>query len=309
MAPATAKAYAARVRRVVSWVQARGWVADPLGEVAVVECLRALVEEEHLGVASAKGYAAAVAWFCRTRGWPDPTKGPLMRALKAGLVRMFGKEPVPKKPLGAKEIFGWATPRRLAEAWAVGDARVLRRGAILLFGYLLCLRRSELAEIRRVDMHVAQDRVGVEVCRRKTAKSGAKSLVVMPRGMPVDPLVWWERYRLAAGAVSEWAFEGLLWSGRSSGMRLEGAEVCEEVKCVAHELGLNENEYGAHSLRRAAATDEAEAGVPDRDIDRHGGWAPGSGTRERYVDQAREEAGRVGGRLAEWVAARMAPPS
>uniref|UniRef100_A0A7M5XBI0 Tyr recombinase domain-containing protein n=1 Tax=Clytia hemisphaerica TaxID=252671 RepID=A0A7M5XBI0_9CNID len=60
--------------------------------------------------------------------------------------------------------------------------------------------------------------------------------------------------------------------------------VREDIKKVLKRIGLNEKEYGVHSLRSGGASAAANLGVPDRLIMKHGRWKS-IGVKNRYISE------------------------
>jgi integrase len=166
-----------------------------------------------------------------------------------------------------------------------------RDAAILVLGYGLMGRRSELAAATIDQVTVTDDWVTVFIPMSKTDTSAQGEDIDIPRGVAPD---------IDAGAVVGSYLEGLAEHGVTEGHLLRridvwgnlgssmGAEsVNEIVKRLAREAKLTDAErVTAHGLRAGAPTDAAERGVPIPFIAEHGRWSKNSTQVLTYVRPA-----------------------
>jgi integrase len=166
-----------------------------------------------------------------------------------------------------------------------------RDAAILVLGYGLMGRRSELAAVTIDQVTVTGEWVSVFIPLSKTDTQAQGEDIDIPRAIAPD---------LDAGAIVGAYLEGLAEHGVTSGRLLRridtwgnvgdsmtAASVNDIVKRLAREANLTDAERTtAHGLRAGAPTDAAERGVPVPFIAEHGRWSKNSTQVLAYVRPA-----------------------
>ena len=166
-----------------------------------------------------------------------------------------------------------------------------RDAAILILGYGLMGRRSELAAVTIDQVTVSDEWVTVFIPMSKTDTNAQGEDIDIPRAIAPD---------IDAGAVVSSYLEGLAERGITEGRFLRsidvwgnvgdsmgGDSVNEIVKRLAKEAKLTDAErMTAHGLRAGAPTDAAERGVPIPFIAEHGRWSKNSTQVLTYVRPA-----------------------
>ncbi|MFI5831102.1 tyrosine-type recombinase/integrase [Streptomyces sp. NPDC051578] len=166
-----------------------------------------------------------------------------------------------------------------------------RDAAILVLGYGLMGRRSELAAIQLSQLTVSEDWVSVFIPMSKTDTNAKGEDVDVPRALAPD---------IDAGRIVTSYVEGLAEFGITSGpllraihsrgavgKGLSAAAVGEIVKKLAKAANLTDAERTtAHGLRAGGPTDAAERGVPVPFIAEHGRWSKNSTQVLAYVRPA-----------------------
>lgn len=144
----------------------------------------------------------------------------------------------------------------------------LRNRALLLVGFAGALRRSELVALEWKHLETTAEGLRVWVSQSKTDPTGKGRAVGIPYGAreescPVRALLAWrEKSRLTAGPV----FPLIGRTGKIQPSALSPRAVARLVKLVAGRLGLNPEEFSAHSLRAGLATSAAAGGASERAI-------------------------------------------
>jgi site-specific recombinase XerD len=172
---------------------------------------------------------------------------------------------------GARRTIGTAQ-RKLAPATSekcIGMATLVRPGlgglrdrAILLLGFALAGRRSEIVSLNVEDLEECSEGLRVRIKRSKTDQEGQGAVVAVCRGSIADPVAAVLDYIKAAGLVAEQPlFVRIRWGNHPTGERLNAESIRKIVKSHAAKLGLNPNEFGAHSLRAGFATSCAARGA------------------------------------------------
>jgi len=176
-----------------------------------------------------------------------------------------------------------------------------RDRAVIVVGFALGARRSEIAGLNITDLAEHPDGVQVTIRRSKTDKNSQGRKVALPYGShpatcPVRALRDWTELLAQHGRTDGPLFVrvdrhgrlGHVATGRGSADgRITGETVAAIVRQAAHEAGLDAGQaFTGHSLRRGFAT--AAYSAPDADvlrIARHGGWKDGSATLLGYIEE------------------------
>jgi len=165
----------------------------------------------------------------------------------------------------------------------------LRDRVLLVLGFAMMARRSELAALHSADVTFTDDGLVVLIRKSKTDKDAVGAEVTIPRGShpdtdPVRVVQAW----LAALAEHGVADGPLLhrinrWGQLQDG-GMSGAAVNERVRHLARAAGLQGAEsFTAHGLRAGGPTEAAKAGTPVAFIAEHGRWSPMSPQVHEYV--------------------------
>lgn len=150
---------------------------------------------------------------------------------------------------------------------------VLRDRALLLVGFVGCLRRSELVSVRVEDIHSDASGVKLYIPHSKTDQKGAGAWVGLEVAGIIDPVKALREWLVASGIKAGYVFRDV--RGRHPGNHLGEAQVAELVKELAAAAGLDPGRYNgwsAHSLRAGLATQLLEAGVEGVVVAARGRW-------------------------------------
>ncbi|MFI6519120.1 site-specific integrase [Spirillospora sp. NPDC050679] len=186
--------------------------------------------------------------------------------------------------------------RAMVETCGPGAPADLRDRALLLLGFNLMARRSELSGLDLEDLRVEKEGLVAFIRRSKTDQAAEGAQRNVPYGRHADTcavratLAWTEALR-ERGLEGGPLFRPIDRHGRIGGepgtagsatVRLTGRSVGDIVKRRAALAGLPEN-YSGHSLRSGAATSAYAAGVPVSVIAAHGRWAEKSPVVLDYI--------------------------
>jgi site-specific recombinase XerD len=190
-----------------------------------------------------------------------------VKAVLKDLSKKLGRAPrYHKKPISIELL-----ERGIAAAYPGDSIREARNRAILVFGYYIATRRSELAQLRFGSLnteHFAKG-IGLTLLRSKTDQEGAgfkKFVFWQPRARycPVKCLMGWINGAglLRGGLASNEAFvfRELTCVQRVLDRPMNPTCVSRAVKEVVAAIGLDPLAYGAHSLRAGFVTDAAGKG-------------------------------------------------
>ena len=313
-------AYERQWARFESWCQDAGEAALPAAPLTVVRFLADLApawrpatpadpparvnagqvrERDGLRPGSLAGYLAAISVVHQSAGLDNPTRAEAVRRTMAGIRRHPGVAP-PQRRAAARRDPLVAVLEALRPDEHLADAR---DAALLLIGWKAALRTDDLARLRLEDLHASEAGLSVFVRRSKTDQAGhgtTLGIAAPPRtdqppegdelGL-LDAGAAWVRWRNLLGAHG--ITDGAAWRGvdrydrRPRAGGLHRNSIAEIIKRRAAAAGLEDaGRWGGHSLRRGFATEAIAAGVPERDVQRHGRWRSRA-SMDPYIDAAR----------------------
>jgi site-specific recombinase XerD len=263
-APATRRAYASDFRIFERWCAAHSLCALPASPAAVA----AFISDQAAGGAKASTLGrriAAIKYRHKTAEEDSPTDDERVKAVVRGARRTLG-----------------VAPRKLAAATAektIGMSTLTRRGiigkrdkAILLLGFAIAARRSELVALEVADIEECPEGLRIRIRKSKTDQEGAGATVAVCRGEIACPVAAVKEWLAVANITEGPIFLQVRKGGHVSDRRLSGEAVRRIVKCCAAALGLDPKQYGAHSLRAGFCTSAAAKGAnlfKMLDISRH----------------------------------------
>lgn len=172
----------------------------------------------------------------------------------------------------------------------------IRDRALIVLGWAMMARRSELVALDWTDIAETDDGLEVLIRQSKTDQEAVGEVVTIPYGShpdtcPVRLLRAWrgelEARDLAGGAV----FRAIDRHGRIAGeekfagrgaTRISGDGVAKVLRRAAVAAGLPGN-ITPHGLRSGGATESYRVNKNAVDVARHGRWADGSPVFYRYI--------------------------
>jgi len=163
--PDTTRAYAGDGRACAEWTEERGLAAMP-AEPATVALYLTAIAQSGLQLATVRRRAAAITRSHRVAQHPTPLADPRVKAVLEGIARTHGAPARKKVALGRDELL------KVIAAIDVTTAAGLRDRALLLTGFALALRRSELVALRVECLEPHPDGMLVTLNRSKTDQHG-----------------------------------------------------------------------------------------------------------------------------------------
>lgn len=164
----------------------------------------------------------------------------------------------------------------------------LRDRALLVLGFSLMARRSELAALDLADVREVPEGLLVRIRKSKTDQEARGAEIAVPFGSrpdtcPVRAVRAWRAELADAGVTSGPLLRSVSRHGRI-GDGITGKGVSLAIRAAAGRARLtNADAFTGHSLRAGGATAAAKAGVPTGTIARHGRWSPTSPVVNKYV--------------------------
>jgi integrase len=251
-APATRRAYTSDFQIFVAWCAARQLSALPASPESVAAFLAG--EAVRGSKTSTIGRrVAAIRYAHKLGGYPIPTDNEGVRATVRGIRRTIGVAPIKKQPALAERIVHMAQ---------TGDGLIaIRDRALLLLGFAMAARRSELSALQVCDLSDDKEGLLVRVRCSKTDQEAKGNTIAVVRGeiaCPVQALKAW----LAVSGITEGpVFRPINRHGQIRPVALSGISIGQIVKRHAERIGLDAKAFGGHSLRAGFITSAAKRGA------------------------------------------------
>jgi site-specific recombinase XerD len=314
----TALAYRSRWRSFEAWCAQAGRVALPATAQTVAAYLTHLATERGLKATSVDAHLTAIRAVHRGAGATAPDALTARKVVVAARRREAARDGR-HGPRKAVPVMSADLPAIVA-ACDDNTAAGLRDRAIVLLGFALLARRSELAALNLSDLElVPTEGLAITIRSSKTDRS-ARGVIrrihyaANERVCPVRAIMAWTTFLAERGVttgplftrIDRWGNVGPAAGGRyadprasnpdpapaATGSNRDGrlrpqavgaivAALCETAGLVADDRG-----YSGHSLRRGGATSMLAAGAQPLHVSRHGRWSDGSRSFAGYVEEA-----------------------
>ena len=206
-------------------------------------------------VATMERRLSAISKAHAAMGADDPTKSEIVRATLRGIRRTVGIRQRQARALLRDDLF--AILDRLG-----GRPKDIRDRAMLLLGFALAARRSELVALDVEDMEFTAKGALVTIRRSKTDQEGRGRQVAVPPGRtrhcPIAALKGWLAF---AGIDGGPIFLAMNKHGDILDRRISGEAVRQTLKARLSAVGYDPEPFSAHSLRSGLVTSAAMAGA------------------------------------------------
>jgi integrase len=302
----TALAYQSRWRSFVAWCADAGRVALPATAQTAAAYLTYLAVERGLKATTADAHLTAIRMVHRAAG-EVPPDGLAARKIVVAAQRREARRDGRYGPRKAMPVMAADLPLIVA-ACDVGRPAGLRDRAVVLLGFALLARRSELAALNISDVVLVPGE-GLEVTIRSSkTDQAARGLVrrihyaANELVCPVRAVLAWLDYLAGRGVTAGPLFTRIdRWGNvdRTAGGRYRGAgardarlrpqaisAIIADACAVAGLGDRDTRRYSGHSVRRGGATSMLRAGAAPLNVSRHGRWADGSRSFAGYVEEA-----------------------
>lgn len=251
-AVATRRAYKSDFAVFRAWCASRGVNALP----ATAESTAAfLASEAQRGIkpSTVGRRTAAIRFAHKIANHAPPTDDERVRATVRGIRRTYGAAVRKKSPALAELI--------IPMALGAGDGLIgLRDRALLLIGFAMAARRSELVALDCEHIEETESGLRVKILRSKTDQEGQGQTVAVVPGAIACPIKALRAWRDATGITDGPVFRSVK-KGGALGPRLSAQSVADIVKAHAERVGLDPAAFSAHSLRAGFLTSAAARGA------------------------------------------------
>lgn len=227
----------------------------------------------------------------RRAGYPDqPYTDLALRSLKRHKQQRAAERRGQKQapPLDQLDLLA------MIEAGELASVRGRRDQVLLLFGWMMMARRSELVAVQHRDIGVTADGLDIWVPKSKTDQEGeGRTSSLPPQSIAeTDPVRVYAAWRSTLERLARYTDDGPLLWGVGKGDRLTRTPLTDNgvnriVRTAAVRAGLPDaDQYTAHSLRAGGLVDALARGIPPGIAARHGGWDPEPPMIGRYARMA-----------------------
>lgn len=258
----------------------------PATEASVVAYLTTYAPE--LAASTLELRLAALAKWHKTQGFPDPTKGELVKRFLAGIRTIHGTKQKQALPLSIEHLRAMVASleAQYKKARADGDLpgllRASRDKALLLIGFWRGFRSDELRGMSVEGVTVYRGvRMEVFVQRSKTDRLATGKTYEVPALIeccPVDAYCRWvEDAGIARGAV----FRSIANNGRLGTESIDRKSVGRILARIASDAKI-EVHFTSHSMRRGFANWAVDQGWSLKELMEYVGWK-GASNAARYV--------------------------
>jgi site-specific recombinase XerD len=250
----TTRAYASDWNQFTDWCDRYQLTSMPAPAPVIALYLTSLAKRG-LAVSTIRRRAAAIARAHRQHGHLPATSDPRVLTVMEGIARVHGAAPNKKTALLRDPLL------ELIDRTDTTTPAGIRDRALLLLGFAVGLRRSELVALAIEDLSPSPDGLRIRIARSKTDQQGRghELLVVYaepPRPCPVRALrAWLDIAAITTGPI----FRRVTRTGAVSSP-LTGQSVALIIKKRASTAGLDPREFAGHSLRSGYATQAARDG-------------------------------------------------
>ena len=291
----TRRVYAGDWRRFTEWCDASGRTPLPAAPTVIADYADHLANTGR-APSTIERALAAISVAHAASGRDKPNLKPARAALKTyRRERAEAGHSVRKAAPVTIDVL-----RALIDTCSRDTAAGIRDRALLVLGFALGARRSEIAALNQPDLKDSDDGLTVTIRTSKTDRDSSGREVAIPYGShaatcPVRTVRIWRDLLAAHGRASGPLFLridrhdviGRASTGRGEpDGRLTGQAVALVVRRAALAAGLDPSAaWSGHSLRRGFATETYRHGANALRIARHGGWKDGSATLLGYVEE------------------------
>ncbi len=192
----------------------------------------------------------------------NPCSSPLVKAAMKSIRRKVGTFQQGKAPLLKEDL------EEIVSKMDDENLTNLRDKTILLIGFMGAFRRSEISAIKCENLNFGHRGVEILVEKSKADQEGKGNIVALPylSNINICPVRTLKKWLATAKISSGPVFRGVTKDKTIRKNALSDQMINKIVKKWVAAIGLEPNDFGAHSLRHGFATSAALAGVDERNI-------------------------------------------
>jgi site-specific recombinase XerD len=261
---ATQRAYKSDFAIFGVWCAEQGLCALPADPASVAAFIAA---ETGRGIKSSTigRRVAGIRYSHKLAGYPSPTDDERVKAVVRSARRTLGTAPTKKAAATSDKVLAMVAANR-------SDLASKRDRAILLLGFALAARRSELVALNVEDIQEFPEGLRVTIRKSKTDQEGVGATIAVCRGSIACPVAAIRDWLAAANIAEGPIFRPVGKGGKLKDTRLTAQSVALIVKAHAERLGFDPAVFAGHSLRAGFLTSAAAKGASVfkmMDVSRH----------------------------------------
>lgn len=253
----TQRAYMADWVIFNTWCEARGERALPT-TAEVVRRFVAAEADAGKSPATIERRVAAIGHFHRADNFVAPTAQPGAGKLRETLAGIRASKGSKKKRKAAADA---NVLEAMLAAFPGEGLRAVRDRAVLAIGMAAALRRSELVALAVDDIAIVAEGLRITIARSKTDQEQEGVEVAVPEGNRLQPKARLLDWMAAAGHSGGPLFRRLTRQDTVSDDPMSDRAVARLVQAAARKAGLDERQFGGHSLRAGFLTESAARGA------------------------------------------------
>jgi integrase len=256
-AESTLACYESDWKDFAAWVTFRGGCPLPCPPALICaylsHCARSGLKASTIG-----RRLASIAHYHKQGGCdPSPTSTEAVKTVMQGIRRKLGTAPDQKSPLVADLV------RDILKVCDSSTSMIgLRDAALISFGFISAMRRSEICALRVEDLTETADGYRVRIARSKTDPEGKGQEIAIPRGKKIRAVERMQAWLAAANITSGLLFRPVRLGGEVIDKKLREDDLAKLLKRRVRQIGLDPRAYAGHSLRSGFVTTAIEANAP-----------------------------------------------
>ncbi|MBF0627841.1 MAG: tyrosine-type recombinase/integrase [Magnetococcales bacterium] len=259
LAKNTERAIRADITRFVEFCAQCGMASLPSTPETVAAFVDAMAT--HCAPATIRRYVSSISTYHQAAGLESPTRSMPVRLTLKKMSREKGTRQTQAAPINRRLVNEMLESDR-------GTFRDLRDLALVLVGYDVLCRRSELAALDVADFTFCEDGSGTVLIRRsKSDQEGAGAVRFIAPDTVERVKKWMKIAKIQQGAM----FRGIN-NANAMEERLSDKGVARAFKRMAALTGADAEGISGHSCRVGAAQDMVSAGLEIAGVMQAGGW-------------------------------------
>ena len=217
----------------------------------------------------------AINWAHKSAGFLSPTEHPTVTLIKDGAIRLCSRKKNKKEPLEPDHL------KALAISTNTNDLLQLRNLVMFVLSFSGFLRSSEVLELRRSDIEFHTEHMSVYIHKSKTDQlREGNSVVIAQTGGYLCPVTLLQLY-FSQAEINENSTEYIFKPITSSKDRKKLISTDKHISYSTYRESFKRSfkgivpditKYSTQSSRSGGATMAANAGVKERNFQRHGRW-------------------------------------
>ena len=282
-APGTVTTYINSYRAWKQWAIRHGICPIPANSTSLSLYIVSMIQKD-LSVSSINSAIYGIDWVHLKNGHEKPSECSVVRQVVEASKRILAKPKSRKTPLSVSAV------RNIVHRLVDGPLGNLQLAAFICLGFYGFLRWDDLRHITLDDLTFASTHLTIHLSKRKNDQFREGSQVLISRSdEALCPVKVVEKFL----AVARHDPKTTLWhriqhTKNGQKLRKEPMSYSRANKLFKEELereGLDSKCYGLHSLRSGGATTAAAMGIPDRLLQRQGGWRS-TAAKNNYINES-----------------------